>query len=62
MHHREGDFVKIEIRDCYYKIIYKNKFNIQDKNAILNLLSVLEKFSGFSVQELIKKKLETEWF
>jgi len=62
MHYREGDFVRVEIRDHSFRIIYKNKFNIQDKKAILNLLGVLEKFSGFSINEIIKMKLDTEWF
>lgn len=61
--HREGDFVIVEIRDYTRRVLYKNKFNLKDKNAILSLLFVLEKFSGFSIYELIKKKLEIgEWF
>jgi hypothetical protein len=62
-HHRGGDFVKVEIRDETYRKVYKAKFNIRDKNALLSLIKVLEKFSGFSVLELIKIRIrEDEWF
>jgi len=61
-HYRKGDYVRIEIRDYTHRTIYKNKFNIKDKNSILALLRALEKFSGFSVQEIIKRKIETDWF
>ena len=58
MHYRKGDIIKIEIRDETYRILYKKKFNIMDKNAILSLLRTLEEFSGFSIIEIIKEKMK----
>jgi len=62
-HWRKGDLVKVEIRDATYRLIYKKRFNIQDKNAILSVVKILEEYSGFSIRELIKEKLNIgEWF
>ena len=62
-HQRTSDFVKVEIRDSTYRVIYRNNFNIKDRNAIINFLSALEKYSGFSVLQLIKEKLKMDtWF
>jgi len=54
--YRSGDIIKIEIRDQTYKIIYRTKFNIRDKNSWINFFGSLEKF-GFSVMEIIKEKI-----
>lgn len=63
IHLREGDIVKIEIRDQTYRIIYRRTFNIKDKNAILSLIKILEDYSGFSVYQLIRQKLKIgEWW
>ena len=60
---REGEIIKIEIRDGTRKILYRTKFNAQDKNALIMLLGVLEKYSGFSVYALIQEKLKVgEWW
>ena len=60
---RNGDMIKIEIRDSTYRVIYRGQFNIRDKNSILSLLAMLEKFSGLSIVELIKLKLDLrEWW
>ena len=62
-HNRSGDIVRIEITDFTRRIIYKNKFNIKDKNAIFSLLTILEKFSGISIPKLIREKMKVgEWF
>ena len=62
-HERTGDTVKVEIRDTTYRSIYKNTFNIVDKNAIYNLLKALERFSGMSIYQLIQDKLKLgEWW
>jgi len=60
---KEGEVIKVEIRDATRKILYRTKFNAQDKNAIIMLLGVLEKYSGFSVYALIQEKLKVgEWW
>ena len=60
---KKGDLVKVEIRDETYRIIYRNKFNIKDKNAIYNHLKAMEQFSGFSIQQIIREKLKVgEWW
>ena len=41
-HHREGDIIKVEIRDGTYRIIYKARFNVRDKQSLLNLLGGLD--------------------
>lgn len=62
-HQRWGDTVKVEIKDQTRHVLYSNKFNINDKNAILSFLQVLENYSGFSVLEIINEKLKLgEWF
>lgn len=62
-HYREGDTIKVEIRDQTYRIIYKCKFNISNKKSLIQLLGILEKFSGFSITEIVREKLKIgEWF
>lgn len=62
-HKREGDLLKVEIRDSSRRVLYRDKFNIRNKKAILSLLTVLEKFSGFSIINLVKEKMDVgEWW
>lgn len=61
-HQRQGDTVKVEIKDFTRRLIYRSKFNIRDKNAILALLKILETYSGFSIAEIVKDKLKKDWF
>jgi len=62
-HRKEGDVVNVEIRDQTRRVLYRNKFNIKDKNAIISFLQVLEKYSNFSIIDLIKKKMEIgDWW
>lgn len=62
-HNRTGDLVKVEIRDETCRVIHKAQFNLMDKNAIYDLLKALEKFSNFSIYEIIKSKTEKgEWW
>jgi len=58
---RQGDTVKVEIKDYTRRLIYRNKFNIRDKNALINLLQMLETYSGFTIIELIKMKIKSNW-
>lgn len=61
-HFIKGDIIKIEIRDITYRIIYRNKFNINDRKAMIGFLGILENYSGFSIAELLKEKLKIgEW-
>jgi len=62
IHTRRGEFVKVEIRDETYNIVYRNKFEIKNKNAIISLLSILETYSGFAIRDLIREKLKEDWF
>ena len=63
LHRKQGDIVVVEIKDSTRRIIYRTKFNIKDKNAILAFLQILENYSGFSIIELIKQKLNIgEWW
>lgn len=62
-HFREGDIVKVEIKDNTYRVLYKNTFNVKDKNGIFALLKSLEKFSGLSIYQIIQEKLKLgEWW
>lgn len=62
-HSKKGDLIKVEIRDEGYNLIYRNKFNIKDKNAIYYHLKILEQYSGLSIPQLIKEKLKIgEWW
>jgi hypothetical protein len=62
-HHRHGDTIKVEIRDQTYRVIYRTKFDVGNKIALIQFLEAIEKFSGFSIAELVREKLKIgEWF
>ena len=63
LHRRSGDFVEVKIKDSTRRTVYRSKFNISDKSAILQLLGILEKYSGFSIYQLVQQKLKIgDWF
>lgn len=63
LHRKDGDLVEVRIKDETRKTIYKNRFNARDKNAILRLLEILEKYSGYSINEIIQDRLKIgEWW
>ena len=41
-----GEIIKVEIRDCNYRLLLRGKYNLNNKEEIKKLLSVIEKFSG----------------
>ncbi|MBP93287.1 MAG: hypothetical protein CMC55_04115 [Flavobacteriaceae bacterium] len=55
-YNRKGDNAKLEIRDENYRLLYRKKFNINDKNAIYDLLLALEAHGGLSINEIIRRK------
>ncbi len=59
-HSREGDTVKVEIKDSTRRTIYRTKFNIRDRKAIIAFLQVLENYSSFSITSLVKEKLKMD--
>lgn len=62
-HQRWSDTVKVEIKDFNRNTSYRTKFNINDKNAILNFLQILENYSGFSIAQLINEKMKLgQWW
>ena len=62
-HRKEGDIVDVQIRDQTRRVLYRNKFNIKDKNAIISFLQVLEKYSNFSIIDLIQQKMKLgDWW
>ena len=62
-HRKEGDIVDVKIVDMTRRVLYRNKFNIKDKNAIISFLQVLEKYSNFSIIDLIQKKMKMgDWW
>jgi len=62
-HRKEGDIVDVQIRDQTRRVLYRNKFNIKDKNAIISFLQVLEKYSNFSIIDLIQQKIKLgDWW
>ena len=63
IHSKKGDLMKVEVRDETYRIIYRNKFNIKDQNAVYAFLKVLEQFSGLSIREVIREKSKSkDWW
>jgi hypothetical protein len=58
---RKGDTVKIEIRDGSERILYKNKFSVNNEKEIYNFLKVIEKFSNLSISSIINNKLGLDW-
>jgi hypothetical protein len=62
-HRRENNIVEVEIKDETRRTIYRTKFNIKDRKAILLFLDVLENYSGLSVAQILKEKLSIgEWW
>lgn len=60
--HSGGDIAKFEIRDITRRKLYFKKFDIHNKQEILNHLGILEEFSGLSIATLLKEKLRLdEW-
>jgi len=53
-----GEIIKIEIRDCNYRILLRGKYNLNNREEIRRLLSIIEKFSGCSVAHIISLR---EW-
>jgi len=61
-HHRSGDNVLVEIRDCRYKVLYKKKFEISDVASWMEVISLAEKF-GLNVTKILKMKFDLDkWF
>lgn len=56
-HVRRGNTLKVEIRDDTRRLEYRNKINLQDKNAVIEFLLVLEKYTSLSIYEVIKGSL-----
>ena len=55
-----GEFI---VRDETYRKLYKNKFNMSDKNSMITHLRVLEQYSKFSLYQLIKDLLKiNDWW
>ena len=62
-HRKEGDIVDVQIRDQTRRVLYRNKFNIKDKNAIISFLQILERYSNFSIVNLIQQKMKIgDWW
>ncbi len=57
-HTRVGDTVHVEIRDFTRRKLYKKIFNVNDRRALLDLLSAMEKYAEFSVYGVLKEKLK----
>jgi len=61
-YNRKGDNAKIEIRDETYRLLYRRKFNMSDKNAIYDVLKAIESMGGISINEIIKEKNKDKGF
>ena len=57
-HYLTGSIVKVEIRDETRRIIYRAKFDIKNKEALLNVIKTLESYSGFYIIDLIYEKMK----
>lgn len=58
-----NDIVCVEIKDGSRRVLYKNKFIVSDKRAMLAFLTIIEKFGGYSIYQLIKDKVRIgDWF
>jgi len=53
-----GDFIKVEVRDSNYKLLFRGKFNLVNKKEIKKLLVTIEKFSGVDINHMISIR---EW-
>ena len=50
---RNCDFVKVEFRDSNFKLLLRGKFDLSNKKEVIKLISIIEKFSGVSLYDLI---------
>lgn len=55
--HRKGTLGKLEIKDETYRLLHRSKYNLTNKKDLKKLLMVLEKYSGFTIMQIIK----SEW-
>lgn len=54
----KGDLIKVEIRDCNYRVLLRGKYNLNDREEIRRLLSMIEKFCGYNLSHIISVR---EW-
>jgi len=52
------DFVKVEFRDSNFRLLLRGKFDLNNKKDVMKLISIIEKFSGISLYDLIS---DSEW-
>ena len=61
-HHRKGDLMSIEIRDQTNAVIFSHRLNLRSREDVKSFLAVIEKFSGFSIYQIIKESLGKQEF
>jgi len=53
---QDGDTLKLEIRDNTYRIMYRGTYKLNSKKDLYNLLTVLEKFTPYTINQIINWK------
>ena len=51
-----GETIKIEIRDNTYKVMYRGTYKTNNKKDVYNMLTMLEKFTPFTINQIINWK------
>lgn len=53
---RNGITLKIEIKDATYRAVHRGSYRLNNKRDLFNLLSVLEKYSTYTISQVINWK------
>lgn len=49
------DSMKVEVRDVTYRITHRGTYNLNDIKALYDLLKLIEKFSSYTITQIVNK-------
>jgi len=55
---RGDDTIKVEIRDATHRVLHRGTYRLNSKKDIYFMLSALEKFSGYTIRQIIS---DNDW-
>jgi len=53
---KDGETIKIEIRDNTYKIMHRGTYKTSSMQDLYNMLSLLEKYTPYTINQIINAK------
>jgi len=58
---RRGDILSMKITDPTYRCLYKGKFKLNSIKDMYYLFSTIEKFSSYSIMEVVNYARSQSW-